>query len=416
METDKAALLLVERARVSYAARDLEQALSFLTVAFDKARSRGEAREASRAGALLGLIQFERGDAEGAAQWFRASRFPGDPHSREPWQASLEALDAIHQAHQAALGAERELSQACHQIREEIRSLEGKARDAAASLHEYLLDGRAATAHRTPATDETLWRVEASPASLAVRFLGDFEVYLQDGSPVKLCTNRKGASLFKLLATNPKDRFYKETLLNLLWRDEYPDSATMKLHVAASRLRRSLFEAGLGSGALLFEDDCYFLSEHLTISSDVASFEAHVLAGQRFQSVQEADLAAGEYQAALDLYRGPYLADLGSEEWTLPRRAQLEEAYLKSLGHMAMWTLENARYEMCVDQCKKILAIDNLREDAYRLLMQSLARLGRRSDALRAYAGCARSLREELGVAPMKSTSELVDRIRRDEI
>jgi DNA-binding SARP family transcriptional activator len=71
---------------------------------------------------------------------------------------------------------------------------------------------------------------------------------------------------------------------------------------------------------------------------------------------------------------------------------------------------------MCIDQCKKILAIDNLREDAYRLLMQSLARLGRRSDALRAYAGCARSLREELGVAPMKSTSDLVDRIRRDEI
>ena len=54
----------------------------------------------------------------------------------------------------------------------------------------------------------------------------------------------------------------------------------------------------------------------------------------------------------------------------------------------------------------------NLREDSHRLLIELLARAGRRAEALRQFDAVAELLKRELGVRPDDETLALVDRIR----
>jgi DNA-binding SARP family transcriptional activator len=57
---------------------------------------------------------------------------------------------------------------------------------------------------------------------------------------------------------------------------------------------------------------------------------------------------------------------------------------------------------------QKLLAQDDCREDAYRYLMLSHARLGQPARALHWYNLCVRTLRRELGIEPSVETQALL--------
>ncbi len=57
------------------------------------------------------------------------------------------------------------------------------------------------------------------------------------------------------------------------------------------------------------------------------------------------------------------------------------------------------------------LEIDNLRESAYRQLMEIMALSGQRTEAMAVYEKCRRLFAEELGMAPSKRTTELYEQI-----
>ena len=61
---------------------------------------------------------------------------------------------------------------------------------------------------------------------------------------------------------------------------------------------------------------------------------------------------------------------------------------------------------------RRVLARDELHEEALRALMRSLAEAGERSQALRAYRQFATRLREELEAEPEEETTELSEQLQ----
>ena len=68
--------------------------------------------------------------------------------------------------------------------------------------------------------------------------------------------------------------------------------------------------------------------------------------------------------------------------------------------------------ETAIATAMRLVTIDNLCEDAHRLLIELLARAGRRAEALRRFDAVAELLKRELGVRPDDETVALARRIR----
>jgi pentatricopeptide repeat protein len=74
--------------------------------------------------------------------------------------------------------------------------------------------------------------------------------------------------------------------------------------------------------------------------------------------------------------------------------------------------LSEDRLQKAADCYRRVIARDDLNEDATRALMRCYARVGDRSQALRLYQRFADRLRKELEAEPEEDTRELYDELR----
>ncbi|MEU0187311.1 BTAD domain-containing putative transcriptional regulator [Streptomyces sp. NPDC006207] len=124
--------------------------------------------------------------------------------------------------------------------------------------------------------------------------------------------------------------------------------------------------------------------------------------------------AAEEYERALALYRGEFLAESPYEEWTVLHRERLRLAHLDALARLSELHFTAGRYAPCAELCRRLVALDPCRETAHRRLMRCLSRIGQPHLAILQFRACVRTLREELGVPPQRETVELHQRLRDD--
>jgi len=73
---------------------------------------------------------------------------------------------------------------------------------------------------------------------------------------------------------------------------------------------------------------------------------------------------------------------------------------------------EEGRNAKAADAYRRLLARDDLNEDATRALMRCYAKAGERAQALRLYQRFTEKLRKELDAEPEKETQELIEQIR----
>jgi class 3 adenylate cyclase len=104
-----------------------------------------------------------------------------------------------------------------------------------------------------------------------------------------------------------------------------------------------------------------------------------------------------------------------SADWLRGERQRLEGLAVDAMIRLAEQEFELGHQERPLAVAKRALSIDNLREDAHRLVIRALAALGRRSDALKQYDHFASLLQRELGVEPESATRALVAELRRPE-
>ena len=255
--------------------------------------------------------------------------------------------------------------------------------------------------HETQQTQESI----TLPA-LHITCFGHFEVK-RSGQTIPLCTNRNGQAILRYLAAQSNHRVTMDTLMALLWPDDEPEVAHHKLQVAISALRRSLnngYVTDTGGGYILCKNGVYQLNPAVPLRIDVNEFLAFYQAGRQQKNMSE---AVAHYEAACQLYKGPFLTEDIYVDWSIIQREQLNQAYLAMCGALSEHYLEIGSYEDAAKWAAAILQENHCDELAHRQLMRINLAAGRRSEALRQYQRCERILAEELNVSPMPETVSL---------
>jgi two-component SAPR family response regulator len=156
----------------------------------------------------------------------------------------------------------------------------------------------------------------------------------------------------------------------------------------------------LGEDALIGDGEDISLAPGV-VDCDVARRQALIRDGSR------ASLAA-----AVDLYKGRFLSDVNiSEEawadWVGAERQRLEGSALDALVRLGEIELAAGHADKALETAHRTLAINNLREDAHRLILQALAASGRKAEALKHYQDLVALLERELSTEPDAATKSL---------
>jgi DNA-binding SARP family transcriptional activator/tetratricopeptide (TPR) repeat protein len=231
------------------------------------------------------------------------------------------------------------------------------------------------------------------------RILGPLEV-VGDTGPVALPRGR-GRSLLALLVLRAGEVVPSERLIDELWGQTPPPTASKGLHNLISDLRRRL-DSGGDRGALATSGPGYMLQ----IRDD------EVDANRFRRLVEEDSRAPAEERAvrlreALGLWRGPALADVAYEPFAQTEIAVLEELRLTAVEERVDADLMLGRHAVLVAELERLVAEHPYRERLRAQLMLSLYRCGRQVDALDVHNAGRRALVEELGVEPGPALTRL---------
>jgi DNA-binding SARP family transcriptional activator len=257
------------------------------------------------------------------------------------------------------------------------------------------------------------FRPDALPP-LQVQMLGPFRVAV-GGREVSLRQSRKAADVFKYMLAHRVRPTTKEALVQTHWPDVEVRTATHRLQMAVSTLRKIL-NGGADDmpGYIIFSNDAYLFNPLAVIEVDVERFLEHLRQGQVLDRAGRASEAVQPYEHAVALYHDDYLIDNLYDDWTETPRSHLRERYLAVLTRLCEYYITAGRYDDCLQSARKILGKDNYREDAHRFVMISLYALGQRNQALLQYQICEQVLGADLGVPPTGQTVDLYQRIKNE--
>ena len=240
------------------------------------------------------------------------------------------------------------------------------------------------------------------------RILGPLQV-LAGGRPIEPGAPKQRA-LLAFLLINANQVVQADRILEELWPEEPPAGGLKTLQVHVSKLRKALTAGGTRGGSPLRTEG----------SGYVLDIESEDLDAVRFEQLwrrSRADLgtnplrAATELRRALGLWRGPPLADFTYEPFAQPEIRRLDELRLVALEDAIDAELALGRQAEVLDRLRNLIEEYPLRERLRGQLMVALYRLGRQSEALRAFSDLRRLLGEELGIEPSPELCDLEDRI-----
>jgi LuxR family maltose regulon positive regulatory protein len=272
---------------------------------------------------------------------------------------------------------------------------------------------RTATVARLLA-DMGLPDVEYHPGyQLRVQTLGPFRVWRgQEEIDAREWRRVKARQLFQLLLTHRGRALQREEIVDILWPDLDPDAVQRDFKVALNALNRAL-EPNRSPGAepayVIRHGTTYGLRHGADLWLDADEFQHLIEQGNRGQD--DPEKCAGAYRRGLDLYHGEYLQDELYEDWASEERERLLALNLRTAEKLAAVHVDQGHYDEAIDSCRRILALDNCWERAYRLTMAAYALQGNRPQALRVYQTCEKTLRHELGTRPGPATRRLFKQI-----
>src|SRR2546429_2733871 len=238
---------------------------------------------------------------------------------------------------------------------------------------------------------------------LEFRLLGPVEAVV-DGRPVALPAAKPRALLAVLLLD--RNRVVSVgRLVEDLWGDEPPETATKALQGYVSQLRKAL-----GADRLLTKPPGYSLRVE-DGELDLDRFEVLAREGRELLGSGESKAAAKRLAEALELWRGTPFAEFESEPFARDAGARLEDARLAALEERIEADLALGRHAPLIPELEELVAREPLRERPRAQLMLALYRSGRQADALELYRRTRETLSDELGIEPNLELQEVQRRI-----
>jgi DNA-binding SARP family transcriptional activator len=225
-------------------------------------------------------------------------------------------------------------------------------------------------------------------------------IITRDGDAVTQLATRKVVALLVYLACTGRAQG-REVLAEFLWPEGTPERAQGNLRVALTSLRKHLGDY------VLIRRDNVALNPDAQIRLDARDLEA--------------DLQAGQVEAALALYRGEFLQGFylrgapAFDDWATQERERLHLAVVDALLGQVDRDLAGGAFRAGIEHAHRLLALDPLLEAAHRQMMLLLAASGQRGAALAQYETCRGVLGEELGVEPSPEVQETYELLLKGE-
>lgn len=203
----------------------------------------------------------------------------------------------------------------------------------------------------------------------------------------------KAVGLLTLLATHDEAQ-PRERVIEWLWPERDPEASRKNLRNTLWLVRRDL-------GTNVIDSRSIRLSLGADACADVRAFVA---------------------QGALDLYRGPFLDGMSFDDapefdqWVSVERDRWQSTFLTLLASAIADRREHRAWEAVAALAQRGLAQAPFDESLHRALMESLARLGRRTEALQHVEQVRAMLDRELGLELSHETLALRDAIMDDRL
>jgi YVTN family beta-propeller protein len=234
----------------------------------------------------------------------------------------------------------------------------------------------------------------------AFGILGPLEV-LRSGRAVPLGGPRQRAVLAVLLL-QPNRVVSVDRLVEDVWAGRAPEAWVTSLQTYVFHLRRALEPGRPRGGApeVLATRDRGYLLQLSRDRLDAAVFEDGLAAGLAALEAGRHSQARERLGRALELWRGPVLADLSDYAFIQAEAARLDELRLAAREGRIDADLALGRHGAVTAELERLVADHPLRERLHGQLMLALYRCGRQADALAAYRRVRDLLAAELGIDP----------------
>ncbi|GIH02652.1 SARP family transcriptional regulator [Rhizocola hellebori] len=197
-------------------------------------------------------------------------------------------------------------------------------------------------------------------------------------------------------------------LVSLLWEQGPPRAARRAVQTYMSRLRADMAAYGI---AIQTRGDGYVIDIPLP-TTDVHRFETLV---RQAEGLTDPRARSAQLDSALNLWRGPLLADVIDERLRERLVPRIEEIRLHAFERRAEADLDCGRAAKVVIDLTDLVERLPTREGLVELLMRALAGAGRQSEALELYRSTRQLLVQEMGIEPSASLEELHRAILRAE-
>jgi len=235
------------------------------------------------------------------------------------------------------------------------------------------------------------------------RILGPLEV--SDETGPLLLGGLKQRAVLAMLLLEPGRIVSVDRLIDALWGEQPPRTATTSLQNFISQLRKTL-----GPEVLETKAPGYRLRIRPG-ELDLDRFRVIVESARG----AEPQTRAEKLRHALALWRGPPLADLAYEAFAEPHVAYLEELRLATLEERVDADLALGAHAELIGELEGLVEEYPMREQLRGQHMLALYRAGRQAEALQAYAEGRRILVDQLGIEPSRDLQQLHGAILRQE-
>lgn len=223
---------------------------------------------------------------------------------------------------------------------------------------------------------------------------GDGEVLLTDRD----FGGAKPRQILEILATSTGDVRPKEQLIDMLWGDQIPDGAAGGLESYVSVLRRRL---GPQRAAVVTGNGGYAL-DNTVLTVDLDGFDSlvrrsHGTSTSDFENLNEAVVMAERPALESDPYAN----------WAIEVRREYTNRVVDAHVAAAKIALARGDHQSAVSHGKRALDHDDLREDAWVVVISGYQGQRMCMQALRTYDRCRQVFRRELGAEPSGVLREL---------
>jgi predicted ATPase/DNA-binding SARP family transcriptional activator len=248
-------------------------------------------------------------------------------------------------------------------------------------------------------------------ARLRVSALGPLQVFVGDRQvDAAAWGSARPRELLVYLLMHPDGRT-KEQVGLAFWPDASAAQLRNSFHVTLHRLRKALGAADL----VTLDGERYRVDPERLEFFDATSFEDTVRGAFRALRRGEAG-ASANLEHALGCYRGDFLDGEPVGDWSLEHSDRLRKLYVDALMLLGSRHEAEERHAKAIDVYGRVLARDELHEDAVVGLMRSHVAIGDRSLAMRLYQRFAARLRTELDADPGESTKRFMQQLQRGSL